>query len=317
MPLDVTRFVAAGGHAFPPEAVREAVQVWIEYRLLDEPALVTDSREAYVEHHLARSLAAMALIPPRRDRGRLLELGSGIYLMTFLLEKLCNYDLELVQYWGRPSGKYETVLVSSRTGERKSMPFVEANAEAEPLPYADGSFDVIVNCDTIEHVLCNPMHMLAECHRVLRPGGVMVLTTPNVLRLDNVVRLFQGRNIYDKYVLDQPSARHPREYTPEELRRVLEWAGFEVSHLDTRDVSRSEVTPQARSIARWCLQAFAATGRLVGRDGANPAHGRGEQIIAAARRSQPANSELPEFLFEAPGISRKVIDSLYGERRPK
>jgi SAM-dependent methyltransferase len=49
----------------------------------------------------------------------------------------------------------------------------------ERLPFADATFDAVVSLEGIEHLLL-PAQCLAEFCRVLRPGGVLVITTPNV-----------------------------------------------------------------------------------------------------------------------------------------
>ena len=49
----------------------------------------------------------------------------------------------------------------------------------ERLPFADHSFDAVVSLEGVEHLLL-PARCLAEFCRVLRPGGVLVLTTPNI-----------------------------------------------------------------------------------------------------------------------------------------
>lgn len=48
------------------------------------------------------------------------------------------------------------------------------------LPYADGSFDIVVHSDTLEHVP-DPERGLRECHRVLAPSGAAVFTVPTVV----------------------------------------------------------------------------------------------------------------------------------------
>src|SRR5438034_120840 len=53
-----------------------------------------------------------------------------------------------------------------------------ANLNAEPIPYPDSYFDSVFAGETFEHV-SNPVRLLAECNRVLLPGGTCVLTTPN------------------------------------------------------------------------------------------------------------------------------------------
>jgi SAM-dependent methyltransferase len=48
------------------------------------------------------------------------------------------------------------------------------------LPYADGSVDLIVHSDTLEHVI-NPVHALTECRRVLKTGGGLCFTVPIIV----------------------------------------------------------------------------------------------------------------------------------------
>jgi SAM-dependent methyltransferase len=57
--------------------------------------------------------------------------------------------------------------------------FVDMNL---PLPFEDGSFDVVTCLEGIEHIL-DPYHLLGELARVARPGGTVVISTPNVLCL--------------------------------------------------------------------------------------------------------------------------------------
>ncbi len=83
-------------------------------------------------------------------------------------------------------------------------------------------------CEIVEHLLLDPLHALHEIHRVLRPSGLLVLTTPNVARLGNVLALVAGANIYDPYSGFGPLGRHNREYTRHELVALLRFAGFTV-----------------------------------------------------------------------------------------
>jgi SAM-dependent methyltransferase len=48
------------------------------------------------------------------------------------------------------------------------------------LPYRDGTFDVVIHSDTLEHVK-NPVHALTECHRVLKVGGALCFTVPVIV----------------------------------------------------------------------------------------------------------------------------------------
>lgn len=53
----------------------------------------------------------------------------------------------------------------------------------DPLPFADAAFDCVVSREGIEH-LVTPFAFLGELCRVLRPGGVLFLTTPNIMTVD-------------------------------------------------------------------------------------------------------------------------------------
>lgn len=74
----------------------------------------------------------------------------------------------------------------------KDVEITKVDLNQQPLPYADQSFDVVCCSEVIEH-LENYHDLIRQVHRVLKPGGVFVVTTPNVLNLKSRVRyLFTG-----------------------------------------------------------------------------------------------------------------------------
>ncbi|MGW4208572.1 class I SAM-dependent methyltransferase [Lentzea sp. NPDC004789] len=85
------------------------------------------------------------------------------------------------------------------------------------LPLRDGGVDVVANLQVIEH-LWDQEGFLAECRRVLRPGGKLIVTTPNRLTFS------PGQ--------DTPlNPFHTRELAPSELDEMLREAGFRVDEL--------------------------------------------------------------------------------------
>ncbi|MBN2370509.1 MAG: class I SAM-dependent methyltransferase [Vicinamibacteria bacterium] len=90
-------------------------------------------------------------------------------------------------------------------------------SEASPLPYRDGAFDALFAGELIEH-LDDPSAALAEFGRVLKPGGVLILTTPNRLRLANVAD--RSERPY--------SPDHLSELSFDETRDLLIREGFEI-----------------------------------------------------------------------------------------
>ena len=76
--------------------------------------------------------------------------------------------------------------------ERQGIEVARVDLESKPLPWEDGSFDVVVCNQVLEH-LKNIWLPMSEMHRVLRPGGHAVLSVPNLASLHNRVLLGIGR----------------------------------------------------------------------------------------------------------------------------
>jgi SAM-dependent methyltransferase len=87
-------------------------------------------------------------------------------------------------------------------------------ADAErPLEFPDGSFDVVVAGELLEHVR-EPAALVAEARRVLRPGGTFVGSVPNAFRLKNRIRFALGRP-------PETDPTHLHMFTPAQVRGLL------------------------------------------------------------------------------------------------
>jgi SAM-dependent methyltransferase len=94
-----------------------------------------------------------------------------------------------------------------------------------PLPFRDGALGAVLMGELIEHVY-DPPALLAECHRVLAPGGVLVLTTPNLAPLQDRFRFLGGRAPRHINPLHPYLSLHIRPFTAQLLATVLRHAGF-------------------------------------------------------------------------------------------
>ena len=194
----------------------------------------------YLNLSLRRILITLGLIPPAPESGgRLLELGANPYFLTLLLKRFNRYELTLANYFGKdgPAAGHGTqVVASQRYGERHKFPYDHFNGEEVQFPYPDSTFDMVLNCEILEHLILDPTHLLCECHRVLKPGGFLLLTTPNILAFQNLWRLGTGQNVYDLYSGYGVYGRHNREYTPSEVIDLLQGCGFSVNQVILQDI---------------------------------------------------------------------------------
>jgi 2-polyprenyl-3-methyl-5-hydroxy-6-metoxy-1,4-benzoquinol methylase len=103
------------------------------------------------------------------------------------------------------------------------------DVETMELPLEPGSFDVVLLGDVIEH-LRDPVAALARLRPLLRPGGRLVLSTPNVANWAVRLSLLAGRWRYtDRGILDRS---HTHLFTRATLAEAIERAGYRVVRID-------------------------------------------------------------------------------------
>ncbi len=232
----------------------------------------------------------LRFVPNPNDRGKALEIGSPPFHITLLLQRFRNYDLSLTGFAtdGRP--EIEQTLESPEFGETYTFRCTCFDAEKERFPYEDGSFDLVTWCEVIEHLTENPVHTLAEIHRVLKPGGALVLSTPNASRADSISNFLAGRNIYDPYHLGAPlkGSRHSREYTFSELQELLEGCGYSIDRMEDIDIYGSN--SRNRKAFRWLMN------NVVRR--VTQGHYRYHLFVRARKTEQPFRWHFPDRLFD-------------------
>jgi SAM-dependent methyltransferase len=100
----------------------------------------------------------------------------------------------------------------------------------EPLPFVDERFSVVTFSETLEHLPVERLNfVLAEITRVMRPGGLLIASSPNQASLENRIRLFKGTSILDlpeQVVFAKGTFGHIRLYTPAEMSHLMCERGF-------------------------------------------------------------------------------------------
>ena len=192
-----------------------------------EDAIGTDQSDLaewsknYYQYHQERYSYDLSLIDRFYQTGSILEIGSSPYHLTNLLKlkglPVMGVDIDPVR---------QADFIS-----RNNLQIVKCNIETEPLPFEDNAFHYIIFTEIFEHMRINPIATLREVNRVLHPDGVMVLSTPNLYSIRNVVNLMVGKgfdNPYNQFIKLETIGHmgHVREYTVSQVKTFLKNTGF-------------------------------------------------------------------------------------------
>ena len=149
---------------------------------------------AYWGEHAARYEFARSYVAGRKVLDIACGTGYGIGLLKERAAFIVGVDLD------------QEAVLQAKTEVGKSSAVVIGNGVG--LPFADSEFDIVCSFETLEH-LHDRQGLLAEFQRVLRPGGTLLLSTPNA--------------DYTQPVDGIPTNPfHIFEYKPDELRSELE-----------------------------------------------------------------------------------------------
>ena len=195
--------------------------------------------ERYLADGWERMQAVLRILARLETQGvhRVLELGANPYVLTSLMKRRFHFDLELANYFGEKlTGVGPFTHVAEIDGRPVEFPFRHFNIEQDAFPYPDQSFDCVLFCEIVEHLLLSADRPMAEIARILRPGGFVIVSTPNAARLPNLYFLARGRNIWDGYSDNGPYGRHNREYVLPEVAALAERHGCEVVETEVRNV---------------------------------------------------------------------------------
>ncbi len=215
--------------ASPPVRIEAPViQQWAQ----DEPG------RQYIETHKTRLAKTLEMVPRGGPGQAVLEMGAYMQITPALHFEL-GYEFVRGCYYG-PAGKTDHREVSAADGKRFACEIDLFDAEKDPFPYEADSFDTIVCGELLEHLTADPMHMMSEINRILKPGGALVLTTPNISSHRALHAILHGYHpsFFPAYILprqegEESEARHNREYSPKEVYQLLWEGGFEITRLES------------------------------------------------------------------------------------
>jgi 2-polyprenyl-3-methyl-5-hydroxy-6-metoxy-1,4-benzoquinol methylase len=170
-----------------------------------------------------------AMFLPWHGKGRFLDAGCGNGAYLAQIRKagwhVIGIDVD------RQAAKIAT--------QRYGVPVVVGRLEE--TAFADASFDAITTSHVIEHVI-EPMALLKECHRLLTPGGHLLILTPNVRSL--------GHYFFRHWWRGLEPPRHLHLWHKAALRQYVEAAGFRIIRCFTQSSMAASIYDASQQIRK-------------------------------------------------------------------
>jgi ABC-type polysaccharide/polyol phosphate transport system ATPase subunit/2-polyprenyl-3-methyl-5-hydroxy-6-metoxy-1,4-benzoquinol methylase len=242
--------------------------------LEDHVALLPkDAMRLYLRMNVVRVVRLVELLQRRGvASGDVLEVGAWFGSFALPLRRL-GYDVVACDRYSSYGDAFQSHVDLMRDA---GIRIVSTSRERELEQIAaQGRFDVVLAGAVIEHLPHTPRHLLDTMFEAVRPGGLLLLDTPNVVRYWNRRALQGGNTIFqpleDQYGCEPPWEGHHREYTAHELAWMLEQVGcdeIEVEFLDYNMLQFEELSAEHTE----CLAAIVE----------DP--GQSDTLLAAGRR---------------------------------
>lgn len=227
------------GRSFPDgEAVLDFFAEGGDRSGLNQYVIMQSPRYAHLLQLLAESTSFGQLAEPR-----IADVGPGL-------------QTELVAA-AKPSAKITTVGYDDHL-QRSYDDHIEYDLNAAydkstwPVVPAEQQYDIVLFCEVIEHLYTTPIAVLGWLRTIMKPGGYLVIQTPNAQAITRRIRAVLGKPLYGRITnFGEPGMNpgHFREYTPDELRSMGERTGFEVVRLDLANYIR-HTGPKGKAMMR-------------------------------------------------------------------
>ncbi len=210
---------------------------------------------AYLEHARCSYLRTLRDVIQIADGGtfehkniRVLEIGAFLGVVSCVLARLgfivTAHDIPEFMGNERLANRYHADGVTTIT----------ANLRNYSIPVDSAAFDLVIMCETLEHLNFNPLPVLSEINRVLTTGGHLYLSLPNQASLVNRGKLMLGKSIHNPVKdfaeqLDRTTNMivgiHWREYTGAELEELVGRSGFSITSHQYFTTHRASIPARA------------------------------------------------------------------------
>jgi SAM-dependent methyltransferase len=171
---------------------------------------------------------------------RIFEFGANPYFLTYMLITELNRPRLRLANWFGPQPEFSGPGTHFQNTDAARFAFQHFNIEDMSDPEWGGvgrDYDVVLYCEILEHMLVEPAPTMRKIHGMLRSGGHLILTTPNVFSAYNKGLWESGLNIYEGYSPNGPYGRHNRVWSIAEVLEASRDWGFKVEACFTVDAA--------------------------------------------------------------------------------
>lgn len=203
-----------------PQLIKELKKI-----IKDNPKLKIFLYDSFFDHQ-ERYKYDLDLFSRNFRSGKVLDVGASPFHLMYCL-KQSGIDI---------TGVDVNPGLLTKFIDKHKLLVKKCNIETEKLPFKNNSFDFIIFNEVFEHLRINPIFALKEINRVLKPEGVLLLTTPNLYAIHKIFMFNLGLSINDAYYeFNQLNiygyVGHIREYSTGEIKRFLENTNFRVERV--------------------------------------------------------------------------------------
>jgi SAM-dependent methyltransferase len=212
---------------------------------IDEGAAMTANTETYGDETYNAWYRSMRDVLMQRYRNDVAEIEALTGGPGRVLDVGCAYGwfLQAARERGWATAGVEVEDATASEARVAGLDVFTGTLADAALP--DGAFDVVGLWDVLEHVPDTDA-FLAECRRVLKPGGILAINSPNVRSVMAAV----AREDWSWLLLPQ----HIYHFTPRSMRQTLERRGFGVARAYTWEPTEAFIEDVAKRVAplrRW------------------------------------------------------------------
>lgn len=159
--------------------------------------------------------SVMFSLLPKSGGGRLLDVGCG---MGTISQELQNRGFKVYGI------DFSSVAIEKARG--KGINAIECDVDKDGIPFEDSYFDIVWAGDVIEHVF-DPLFLLEEISRVLKPTGKVLISTPNDMNVHTRISIFiTGKSPQSDIYRHLRQCKHHTVMSVELLEYMLTTAGL-------------------------------------------------------------------------------------------